>query len=82
MSKYTIVNQGTCKACGACSLIAPDIYEPDRKGFAFGALDHNQGTVEIPNIFFEAISEACEKCPTNSIKVANLPFFRPPVKCH
>ena len=44
MPKYTIVDQDTCIACGACGAAAPDIYDYDDEGIAYVILDDNTGT--------------------------------------
>ena len=74
MPKYTIVDQDTCIACGACGAAAPDIYDYDDEGIAYVILDDNQGTEEIPEILEEDLIDAFEGCPTDSIKVADAPF--------
>ena len=48
MPKYTIVDQDTCIACGACGAAAPDIYDYDDDGIAFVILDDNMGTAQVP----------------------------------
>ncbi|WP_240375947.1 ferredoxin [Bacillus piscicola] len=80
MSKYTIVDQDTCIACGACGETAPDIYEYDEEGLSFVILDDNEGTVEVPEELLEDLEDAFEGCPTESIKVAEEPFYGKPLK--
>jgi ferredoxin len=74
MPKYTIVDQDTCIACGACGAAAPDIYDYDDDGIAFVILDDNTGTVEVPEELLEDMEDGFEGCPTDSIKVADAPF--------
>ncbi|WP_227937893.1 ferredoxin [Alkalihalobacillus deserti] len=74
MYKYTIVDQETCIACGACGSSAPDIYDYDDEGIAFVTLDDNKGIVEIPNELLDDVEDAFKGCPTDSIKVAEKPF--------
>ncbi|EUJ54371.1 ferredoxin [Listeria fleischmannii FSL S10-1203] len=44
MAKYTIVDQDTCIACGACALHAPHLFDYDTEGLAFNLQDQNTGT--------------------------------------
>ncbi len=74
MAKYTIVDQETCIACGACGATAPDIYDYNDEGIAFVSLDDNQGIVEIPDILVDDMMDAKDGCPTDSIKVADESF--------
>ncbi|MGE7648844.1 ferredoxin [Peribacillus frigoritolerans] len=70
MSKYTVVDQETCIACGAA---APEIFDND-EGVAFVILDENEGTAEVPEGLFDDLDDAVEGCPTDSIKVETSPF--------
>ncbi|KMY55538.1 MULTISPECIES: ferredoxin [Bacillaceae] len=74
MPKYTIVDQDTCIACGACGASAPDIFDYDDEGISYVILDDNEGTAEVPEEFFDDLEDAAEGCPTESIKVADQPF--------
>ncbi|WP_440118673.1 ferredoxin [Paenibacillus sp. QZ-Y1] len=76
MSKYTWVEKDTCIACGACGATAPDIYDYDDEGLAEVIFDGdaNQGIKAIPDDMFEDMQDACDGCPTDSIKVADEPF--------
>ncbi|RAS81898.1 ferredoxin [Priestia endophytica] len=74
MAKYTIVDKETCIACGACGAAAPDVYDYDEEGLAFVILDNNEGTAVIPDEIEEEMIDAFEGCPTESIKVASVPF--------
>lgn len=74
MSMYTIVDQDTCIACGACGASAPDIFDYDDEGFAFVILDDNQGATEVPEELHDDLEDALEGCPTESIKMAEEPF--------
>ncbi|VEF49676.1 ferredoxin [Bacillus freudenreichii] len=80
MAKYSIVDQDTCIACGACSETAPDIFDHNDSGFSFVKLDDNQGTAEIPDDLEYDLEDACDGCPTESIKVADTPFKKDPVE--
>ncbi|QKY69226.1 ferredoxin [Lentibacillus sp. CBA3610] len=80
MVKYTIVDQETCIACGACGVTAPDIYDYNDEALAYVMLDDNEGTAEVPEEWEDDILDAYEGCPTDSIKVANEPFFGDPLK--
>ncbi|TWD99893.1 ferredoxin [Peribacillus frigoritolerans] len=71
LSKYTVVDQETCIACGAA---APEIFDYNDEGVAFVILDENEGTAEVPEGFFDDLDDAVEGCPTDSIKVETSPF--------
>ncbi|MGM8214001.1 ferredoxin [Bacillaceae bacterium W0354] len=72
--KFTIVDQDTCIACGACGASAPDIFDYDEEGISFNLLDKNTGTKEIPKELYSDLEDAYEGCPTESIKVNHSPF--------
>ncbi|KMY55246.1 ferredoxin [Bacillus sp. FJAT-27231] len=74
MAKYTMVDQETCIACGACGATAPELFDYDLEGLAFAILDHNEGTTEVPEELEEDLEDAFDGCPTDSIKVAEQPF--------
>lgn len=80
MPKFTIVDQDTCIACGACGAAAPDIYDYDEDGLAYVIIDNNQGTVAIPEELYDDLFDALEGCPTDSIKVADESFDGDPFK--
>ncbi|QAS50743.1 ferredoxin [Halobacillus litoralis] len=80
MAKFTIVDQDTCIACGACGAAAPDIYDYDDEGIAYVVLDDNEGMEEVPEIYQEDMEDALEGCPTDSIKIAESPFHGEPLK--
>ncbi|SFA73273.1 ferredoxin [Lentibacillus halodurans] len=80
MPKYTIVDQETCIACGACGATAPDIYDYNDEALAYAVLDDNEGTTKVPEAYEDDILDAYEGCPTDSIKVAEKPFFGDPLK--
>ncbi|WP_336771645.1 ferredoxin [Paenibacillus sp. MMO-58] len=76
MAKFTWVEKDTCIACGACGATAPDIYDYDDEGIAeviFGN-DGNHGNTEIPEELYDDLQDACDGCPTDSIKIADDPF--------
>jgi ferredoxin len=79
-TKYTIVDQDTCIACGACGAAAPDIFDYDAEGFAMVILDENQGIAEVGVALEDDLIDAFEGCPTDSIKVADEPFNSDPSK--
>ncbi len=72
--KYTLINQETCIACGACGAAAPDIYDFDDEGIAFVLLDDNRGTCKVPEELRDEMIEAFEDCPTDSVKISSRPF--------
>ena len=74
MSKYAIVDQDTCIACGACGAAAPDIFDYDDEGIALAILDNNQGVTEVESDLEDDLIDAFEGCPTDSIKIADQPF--------
>lgn len=74
MAKYTIVDQDTCIACGACGASAPDIFDYNDEGFAFVHIDNNEGRAEIDEDFHDDLEDALEGCPTDSIKVSEHPI--------
>lgn len=80
MAKFTIVDQDTCIACGACGAAAPDLYDYDDDGLAYVILDDNQGTAEVPEELFEDLEDANEGCPTDSIKISEETFNGDPFK--
>ncbi len=80
LRKYTIVDQDTCIACGACGAAAPDIYDYDDDGIAYVILDDNAGTAAVPEKLQEALEDAFDGCPTDSIKVETEPFDGDPFK--
>lgn len=71
LSKYTVVDQETCIACGAA---APEIFNYNDEGVAFVILDENEGSAEVPEGLFDDLDDAVEGCPTDSIKVETSPF--------
>ncbi|GLY09495.1 ferredoxin [Pseudobacillus badius] len=74
MAKYTIVDQETCIACGACGATAPDLFDYDSEGLAFASLDDNEGAAKVPAELEMDLEDALDGCPTDSIKVAEQPF--------
>lgn len=71
LSKYTVVDQETCIACGAA---APEIFDYNDEGVAFVILDENEGTAEVAEGLFDDLDDAVDGCPTDSIKVETSPF--------
>ncbi|SDI28766.1 ferredoxin [Alteribacillus persepolensis] len=80
MPKFTIVDQDTCIACGACGETAPDIFEYDDEGLSFVHLDNNAGVKEVPEDLHEDLEDALDGCPTESIKIAEESFDGNPTK--
>ncbi len=74
MACYTIVNRETCIACGACGVVAPDIFDHDEEGISFSKLDSNQGITEVDEALIDDLEDACEECPSDSIKISDHPF--------
>ncbi|ARF14673.1 MULTISPECIES: ferredoxin [Sporosarcina] len=74
MAKYTIVDQDTCIACGACSGVAPDIYDHTDDGISYVTIDQNEGMVEVPAELHDDVEDAYEGCPSDSIKISDEPF--------
>lgn len=74
MAKYTIVDRDTCISCGACGASAPDIFDYDDDGIAFSLLDKNKGELSVPDELLDDLADACEGCPTESIRVSDHPF--------
>lgn len=80
MPKYTIVDQATCIACGACGASAPEIFDYDEEGLAFSLLDENTGEQEVPEELLDDMMDAYEGCPSDSIRLADEPFSGDPDK--
>ncbi|HLR80007.1 MAG TPA: ferredoxin [Bacillota bacterium] len=72
--KYTIVDQETCIACGACGVNAPEVFNYNDEGIAYSMLDDNMGVTEIPEEIEGDVMAACLGCPSDSIKIADKPF--------
>ena len=76
MAKYSIVIKDDCIACGACGAIAPEIFDYDDEGYAENIFsgDGNTGTTMISEALEMDLIEASEGCPTEAIKVQDVPF--------
>ena len=76
MAKYTWVEKDTCIACGACGATAPVIYDYDDEGLAEVIFEggNNRGITEIPEDMYEDMQDACDGCPTDSIRISDEPF--------
>ncbi|MFB5266394.1 ferredoxin [Paenibacillus enshidis] len=76
MAKYTWVEKDTCIACGACGATAPDIYDYDDEGLAEVIFegDNNRGIIAIGEDLYDDMQDACDGCPTDSIKISDEPF--------
>lgn len=71
---YTIVNQETCIACGACGAACPKIFDYDEEGISFVKIDNNSATAKIPEELEEDVIDAFEGCPTDSIRILKKPL--------
>lgn len=80
LKDYVIVDKETCIACGACGCSAPDVFDYDEDGTSRVTLDDNQGTAAIPEDLLDDVIDACEGCPTESIKMSKTPFDGNPAK--
>lgn len=80
MTKFTMVDKATCIACGACGAAAPDIFDYDDEGLAENILegDNNEGIVEVPEEWHKDLEDAASGCPTEAIKVSDVPFHGNP----
>ncbi|MGL5296742.1 MAG: ferredoxin [Culicoidibacterales bacterium] len=74
MSKYTFVDKDACISCGACSAVAPDIFDYDADGLAENILDGNTGTTAIAEDLHMDLEDAVAGCPTEAIKIQETPF--------
>lgn len=76
MSKFAIVNQDECIACGACNSAAPEIFDLDYNGIAAVIFsgDKNRGITAIAEDLQEELQEAHDSCPTHCIQLAAAPF--------
>jgi ferredoxin len=75
MVKYTMVDQDTCIACGACGAAAPDLFGYDEEGISFAILDDNKGITPVTDEdLIDELEDAYESCPSNSIQMADEPF--------
>jgi ferredoxin len=74
MAKYTVVEQDTCIACGACGATAPEIFDYNDEGIAYVILDNNTDIMGVPDKLEVDLEDAFDGCPTESIKVAAEPF--------
>ena len=77
MTKYTIVDQETCIACGTCGSICPDIFGYTDSGEAYVIIDNNAGNTAIPEDCMDEVEEAVSSCPTESIKWSDEPIRLP-----
>lgn len=78
MARYTYVDRKSCISCAACGVAAPQLFEYDAMDVAYCCLDHNTGNTAIESEeALENLEDACEGCPTESIKVGSTPFNMP-----
>ena len=59
------VDKEICIGCGACSAIAPDVFEIDDDGLATATIN------EVPEELKEDAIDAMEGCPVNAIEENN-----------
>jgi ferredoxin len=69
-----MVDRSTCIACGACNPTAPGLFEYTEDGLSYALLDGNEGITEVPEEWIEDLEDAVEGCPTDSIKMSDIPF--------
>ncbi|UOQ47548.1 ferredoxin [Gracilibacillus caseinilyticus] len=69
MPYFTWINKETCIACGVCGASAPELFDYDDEGIAFGLRDDNKGDEEVPSDLIDDLLDAHESCPTESVKV-------------
>lgn len=77
---YTIVDRETCISCGACGASAPEVFEYCDEGISFVTLDDNEGRAEVQEDLKNEVEDACDGCPTDSIKISDSPFDGDPNK--
>ncbi|AXI09371.1 ferredoxin [Oceanobacillus sp. 143] len=78
MAKFAIVDIETCIACGACGAAAPKIFSYDDEGLSYVLIDGNTGTKKISRLLVDDLYDAYEGCPTDSIKISDIPFNKEP----
>lgn len=57
------INKEACIGCGACQMIAPEVFEINDDGVSTVL------TEEIEKDLEEKVNEAVDSCPTSAIKV-------------
>jgi ferredoxin len=80
MCLYTIVNQDTCIACGACGSSAPELFDYNDEGLSYYIGDNNLGNKPVLDEYIDDLEYAIEGCPTGSIKKSVQPFDGDPEK--
>ncbi|HEY4602538.1 MAG TPA: ferredoxin [Cerasibacillus sp.] len=80
MSLFTIVDKGTCIACGVCGVACPLVFDYDLDGLSEVIIDENQGIKQIPESLQDDVMDAYESCPSASIKICKKPFNGNPNK--
>ncbi|ENH97368.1 ferredoxin [Gracilibacillus halophilus YIM-C55.5] len=73
MRYYTWIVQDTCIACGVCGACAPEVFDYDDEGIAYGYHDNNRGNTPIANDMIEEVQDAEESCPTGSVQISKKP---------
>ncbi|KRN29438.1 hypothetical protein IV38_GL000322 [Lactobacillus selangorensis] len=71
---YTKIDRERCIACGICQLKAPELFDYDSEGVAFGKRDDNKGTAAIPPADRIQFRSAYTSCPTGAILRSKKPF--------
>ncbi|MBX5320027.1 MULTISPECIES: ferredoxin [Staphylococcus] len=74
MNYYTYVDRENCISCAACGVAAPNLFKYDVEDIVYGCLDNNCGCEPVPFNEIEHLKNACEGCPTESIKISQHPF--------
>ncbi|MDM5455039.1 ferredoxin [Peribacillus simplex] len=64
MTKYTVVDQETCIACGACV----EIFDYNDDGVAFVILDEHEGPAVVAEDLFDDLDDALEGCQQSQLK--------------
>ncbi|AXH99030.1 ferredoxin [Sporosarcina sp. PTS2304] len=75
MSKYSVVDQENCIACGACNSVAEEIFGYHEDGISFVKFGDNNGQIAIPKELEQDLEEAYEGCPSESILIQDCPFL-------
>ncbi|MBU5265385.1 ferredoxin [Virgibacillus proomii] len=79
MAYYTRIDREACIACGACVMVAPELYDYDDDCLAYFPKDRNQGITPVCDPLVEAMFDAHDGCPTDSVKIAKQPFHGLPL---
>ena len=74
MNYYTYVDRKIVFPVLPVKVAAPNLFKYDVEDIAYGCLDNNCGCEPIPFNEIEHLKNACEGCPTESIKISQHPF--------